>query len=390
MVDRLARLAVPVRGARRPGRSRTAGAGRLLRNPSYGGTTPGVLGLARRRLLALRVAARIAHRLRQGRAGAVRCTCRTAARRPASGTWRWAWRERAPTLAERALERRAAADGALAAVNPRALADAALRRARDPRRPLRGRPDRGAGHGPRRARGPGGDQPHRRRRPRRLRAQGGPAAAEAAARGGGPGRLSPASPSRRRRARTTATTRPPPRSTPDGRAALAAAFAVAGAAGVEAHGAWTRRRCRRRSRPAPAPAAADRVTDAFMKVICIAPGGRSGYAARAGGRRGRARRRSAGAPARPARPPPAATPAALPPGEYPVVHGAARRRPSCSTCSACTAFNGLAYAEGRGALEGRLGTRVAAPAINLSDSPRFPRTLPRAFDAEGVRRRRCR
>ena len=48
------------------------------------------------------------------------------------------------------------------------------------------------------------------------------------------------------------------------------------------------------------------------------------------------------------------------------------------------AFNGLAHAEGRGALVGRLGTRVAAPAINLSDSPRFSRTLPRAFDAEGV------
>ena len=48
------------------------------------------------------------------------------------------------------------------------------------------------------------------------------------------------------------------------------------------------------------------------------------------------------------------------------------------------AFNGLAHAEGRGALSGRLGTRVAAPAINLSDSPRFARTLPRAFDAEGV------
>ena len=28
--------------------------------------------------------------------------------------------------------------------------------------------------------------------------------------------------------------------------------------------------------------------------------------------------------------------------------------------------------------------RVAAPAINLSDSPRFARTLPRAFDLEGV------
>ena len=48
------------------------------------------------------------------------------------------------------------------------------------------------------------------------------------------------------------------------------------------------------------------------------------------------------------------------------------------------AFNGLAHAEGRGALVGRLGTRVAAPTINLADSPRFARTLPRAFDAEGV------
>jgi PmbA protein len=48
------------------------------------------------------------------------------------------------------------------------------------------------------------------------------------------------------------------------------------------------------------------------------------------------------------------------------------------------AFNGLAHAEGRGALAGRLGTRVAAPAINLSDAPRFRGTLPRAFDAEGV------
>ena len=33
---------------------------------------------------------------------------------------------------------------------------------------------------------------------------------------------------------------------------------------------------------------------------------------------------------------------------------------------------------------GRLGQRVAAPSISLSDSPRFPRTLPRAFDLEGV------
>jgi predicted Zn-dependent protease len=48
------------------------------------------------------------------------------------------------------------------------------------------------------------------------------------------------------------------------------------------------------------------------------------------------------------------------------------------------AHNGLAYAEGRSALCGRLGERVAAARINLSDSPRFARTLPRAFDAEGV------
>jgi predicted Zn-dependent protease len=48
------------------------------------------------------------------------------------------------------------------------------------------------------------------------------------------------------------------------------------------------------------------------------------------------------------------------------------------------AFNGQAHAEGRGALVDRLGTRVAAPAINLSDSPRYTGTLPRSFDAEGV------
>jgi predicted Zn-dependent protease len=33
---------------------------------------------------------------------------------------------------------------------------------------------------------------------------------------------------------------------------------------------------------------------------------------------------------------------------------------------------------------GRLGERVAATTINLSDSPRFTRTLPRSFDVEGV------
>ena len=38
------------------------------------------------------------------------------------------------------------------------------------------------------------------------------------------------------------------------------------------------------------------------------------------------------------------------------------------------AFNGLAHAEGRGAFSGKLGERVVAPSVNISDSPRFPRT----------------
>jgi hypothetical protein len=39
-----------------------------------------------------------------------------------------------------------------------------------------------------------------------------------------------------------------------------------------------------------------------------------------------------------------------------------------------------------GPLHGRFGTRVAAAAVNLSDSPRYRSTLPRTFDAEGVPR----
>jgi predicted Zn-dependent protease len=42
-----------------------------------------------------------------------------------------------------------------------------------------------------------------------------------------------------------------------------------------------------------------------------------------------------------------------------------------------------AFAAG-GPLAGRLGTRVVAPSINLSDSPRYPATLPWSYDAEGV------
>src|SRR5215218_586116 len=46
----------------------------------------------------------------------------------------------------------------------------------------------------------------------------------------------------------------------------------------------------------------------------------------------------------------------------------------------------LAFGGPRSPLADRLGTRVAAPSINLSDSPRFAATLPRSYDAEGAPR----
>jgi predicted Zn-dependent protease len=67
------------------------------------------------------------------------------------------------------------------------------------------------------------------------------------------------------------------------------------------------------------------------------------------------------------------------PGEYAVVLGpwamaeVARRA-------------GLAFGGPRSPLAERLGTRVAASAVNLSDSPRFAATLPRSYDAEGAPR----
>jgi predicted Zn-dependent protease len=126
----------------------------------------------------------------------------------------------------------------------------------------------------------------------------------------------------------------------------------------------------------------DRVTDAFMKVIATAPSGRTGYAAQSAVAAGAldpvalAERAAAKATL-------AGEPASLAPGDYTVVmepHAVL----DLLWVLGETAFDGLAHAEGRGALTGRLATRVASPAINLSDSPRFHATLPRAFDAEGV------
>jgi predicted Zn-dependent protease len=72
----------------------------------------------------------------------------------------------------------------------------------------------------------------------------------------------------------------------------------------------------------------------------------------------------------------------VPPGEYTVVFEPHAVGWLCDLLAGC-AFNGLAHAEGRGALDGRLGERVAVPAINLADSPDHQRTLRRTFDAEG-------
>jgi PmbA protein len=166
-----------------------------------------------------------------------------------------------------------------------------------------------------------------------------------------------------------------------GAAALGEAFAVGDAHGVEVHGIWTVAE-QEQGWATGDEGAAVRRSDAFMKVICIAPSGRSGYASATAVALGEihpgelAERAALTTGA-------GGDPAELPPGEYPVVFEAQATGWLLDLLAGC-AFNGLAHAEGRGALDGRIGERVAAAAINLSDSPRSARTLPRSFDAEGT------
>ena len=163
--------------------------------------------------------------------------------------------------------------------------------------------------------------------------------------------------------------------------ALEAAFAVAAAHDSEAFGIWTAGSVQTAIASSAGARSFDAVTDAHMKVLCRDGRGRSGYGAATGTQirvldgeeiAARAASKVGGQ-----------DPVTLSPGEYPVVLDADAVGVLLQFLGAL-AFNGLAHADGRSALAGRLGERVVAPAINLSDSPRYRETIPRAIDAEGV------
>jgi predicted Zn-dependent protease len=208
------------------------------------------------------------------------------------------------------------------------------------------------------------------------------AAAEAAARSGGPGEFPGFPPGGEVRPHNGFDAETADLDPTAGGAALDAVFAVCAQRRVEAHGVWSAAESTTAVASRAGAHESERTTDAFMKVTAFGPGGRSGYAETTAAALGkvdpralaeRAARKAAfgGAPAK------------LPPGEYPVVLEADAVGTLLEWLGAL-AHNGLAYAEGRSALCDRLGERVTAARINLSDSPRFSRTLPRAFDAEGV------
>jgi len=163
--------------------------------------------------------------------------------------------------------------------------------------------------------------------------------------------------------------------------ALAAAFAVARDEHAEAFGIWTAAEVRTAIASMGGIAAEDAVTDAYFKAVIRDADGRSGFASASATAAARIDPNEVAR--RAAKLVPRGALAELPAGTYPVVLGPEAVATLVDFLGGL-AFNGLAHAEGRGALVGRLGTRVAAPSINLSDSPRFTGTLPRAFDAEGI------
>ena len=159
------------------------------------------------------------------------------------------------------------------------------------------------------------------------------------------------------------------------------AFERCAAAGLQAFGIWTAGAVDTAIASSTGVRALDSVTDAFMKVIARHESGRSGWAAGTGS--SIAALDPDALATRAAAKVTREEPVELAPGEYPVVleNDAVG---SLLEFLGGLAFDGLAHTEGRGALVGRLGERVAAPSIDLTDSPQSAGTLPRAVDAEGV------
>ena len=167
-------------------------------------------------------------------------------------------------------------------------------------------------------------------------------------------------------------------------AALATAFAGCAEAGAEAFGIWTAGEVTTAIASSAGVALRESVTDAQMTVMARDPDGRSGYAATTAVTLDAisAATLAADATARLT----GEQPGTLEPGEYPVVLDHAAVATLLDFLGAL-AFNGLAHVEGRGALHGSIGERVAAESVNLIDSPHIAGTLPRGFDAEGVPKR---
>ena len=164
-------------------------------------------------------------------------------------------------------------------------------------------------------------------------------------------------------------------------AALGVAFEIAAEHGLEAFGVWTAGDVQTAIATSTGLRLHDRVSDAFMKVVCRDDDGRSGYAVDAAVAAGSidpaalARRAAAKVTGGPL--------SALGPGTYPVVLEPEAVGQLIEFLGDL-AHSGLAHAEGRGALSGRLGEQVAASIIDLHDVPCGAGTLPRAFDMEGV------
>ena len=149
--------------------------------------------------------------------------------------------------------------------------------------------------------------------------------------------------------------------------------------GVEAHGIWTVAEQEQAWATRGDGAPLERRTDAFMKVICIAPerpqrlrvGDRASWdgepsGARAG-RAGRARRPLA-----------AGEPAELPPGEYPVVFEPQAVGWLCDLLGGLRVQRPGARRGPRRARRAGSASRSPRPAINLADSPGSPADAARA------------